>query len=163
MHLEQTSPQHLAEAHSLDRGRGVLICRISCQRRTDHYGLHGLSFRQGRHHSKLSSRQVLAQLPLKQLPSSWSPLLLAQLLIVLKEFLNLHPFVCSPRYHTKFPASVSFKIWDPPHNTLGSSVMLSPVTLKVFFSRSLNSSQSRVFMSRRLSFWYLVPSSETKL
>ena len=103
-----------------------------------------MCFRRGRHFSKFSSRQVLEQLPLKQLPSSWSPLLLAQLLIVLKEFLNLHPLVCSPRYHTKFPASVSFKIWDPPHNTLGSSVMLSPVTLKVFYSRSLNSSHSSI-------------------
>ena len=70
------------------------------------------------------------------MPSSWSPLLLAQLLIVLKELLNLHPLVRSPLYQTKFSVCDSFKIWDPPHSTLGSSVMLSPATLKVFSSCS---------------------------
>ena len=148
-----------------ENGRcGVLMCRISHLRRADHHGLHRLCFRRGRHFSKFSSRQVLEQFPLKQFPLSWSPLLLAQLLIVLKKFLNLHPFsFVSPRYHTNFPVSISFKIWVPPHSALGSSLSLSPVTLKVVSSRSLNSSQSRVFTSCRLSFWYLVPSSETKL
>ena len=70
------------------------------------------------------------------MPSSWSHLLLAQLLIFLEELLNLHPFVCSPLYQTKLSVSDSFKIWDPPHSTLESSVMLSTATLKVFSSCS---------------------------
>ena len=78
----------------------------------------------------------LQKLPLKQSPPFWSPFLLAQLLVFLEELLNLHPFVRSPLYQTKFSVSDSFKIWDPPHSTLGSSVMLSPATLKVFSSCS---------------------------
>ena len=79
----------------------------------------------------------LQKLPLKQSPPFWSPFLLAQLLVFLEELLNLHPFVRSPLYQTKFPVSDSFKIWNPPHSTLGSSVSClshCTITLLVRFS-----------------------------
>ena len=106
-----------------ENGRcSVLICRISRLRRADHYGLHRLCFRWGRHHLKFPHVKFLNNSHSKQLPLSWSPLLLAQLLIVLKEFLNLHPYVRFPTLPHKVFCLCPLQNWDPPHSTLGSSI-----------------------------------------
>ena len=122
-------------------------------------------FQTGKTSLKISSRQVFEQLPLKAIAFVLVALVARAALDSLERIPEPAPFF------VRFPTLPHKNFYLCQLQNMGSSSQHSLIQrkfclqprLKVFFFRLLNSSQSRVFTSCRLSFWYLVPSSETKL